>query len=260
MNLYLQQLGVKDAPLLVFLHGGGVSGWMWEKQLEYFKGRYHIVIPDLPGHGKSKDIPFHSICQTAQSIIQLIDMHREGRQVTVVGFSLGAQIALEMLGMREDVADHAVIVSGLAKPMKLGYSLLAPLLRMSYPLVKNRSFAQLQARQLRIGPEQFERYYQESLQMKRDTFMAMMQENMSYRLPEGFARNRARILVMAGEKERKVMKDSAAFIARSHPGAEGYLVPAAGHDLPLGGLRSFHLALEAWMSGGELPPGMNRIR
>ncbi|RJG26584.1 alpha/beta fold hydrolase [Paenibacillus thiaminolyticus] len=126
MNLYLEQFGVNDAPLLVFLHGGGVSGWMWEKQLEYFKGRYHIVIPDLPGHGKSKDIPFHSICQTAQTIIQLIDMHREGRQVTVVGFSLGAQIALEMLGMREDVADHAVIVSGLAKPMKLGYSLLAP--------------------------------------------------------------------------------------------------------------------------------------
>lgn len=74
--------------------------------------------------------------------------------------------------------------------------------------------------------------------MKRDTFMAMMQENMSYRLPEGFARNRARILVMAGEKERKVMKDSAAFIARSHPGAEGYLVPAAGHDLPLGASES----------------------
>lgn len=55
------------------------------------------------------------------------------------------------------------------------------------------------------------------------------------------------------------MKDSAAFIACSHPGAEGYLVPAAGHDLPLGGPRIFHLALEAWMSGGELPPGMNRI-
>ncbi|PID21356.1 hypothetical protein CSV61_08975 [Sporosarcina sp. P3] len=49
-NLY----GDRKQPLLVFLHGGGVSSWMWNEQVKYFKD-YKCLVPDLPGHGKSKD-------------------------------------------------------------------------------------------------------------------------------------------------------------------------------------------------------------
>lgn len=52
MSLYYQEYGDKNASLIVFLHGGGVSNWMWDKQIQYFS-HYHCVAIDLPEQGRS---------------------------------------------------------------------------------------------------------------------------------------------------------------------------------------------------------------
>lgn len=53
--LHYQEYGNKSAPtMMVFLHGAGVSGWMWDKQVDYFTD-YHCVVPDLPEHGLSQN-------------------------------------------------------------------------------------------------------------------------------------------------------------------------------------------------------------
>ena len=52
--MYYIETGEKNAPLMLFLHGGGVSGWMWDKQIQHFTS-YHCIVPDLPEHGESKD-------------------------------------------------------------------------------------------------------------------------------------------------------------------------------------------------------------
>ena len=48
MAIYYVESGNKDAPTIVFIHGGGISGWMWAKQVEYFKDyhndAYHVLI------------------------------------------------------------------------------------------------------------------------------------------------------------------------------------------------------------------------
>ncbi|WNS44880.1 alpha/beta hydrolase [Paenibacillus sp. MMS20-IR301] len=58
MGLHVQEYGDSNAGImLLFLHGGGVSGWMWEKQVQYFSSSY-CVVPDLPGHGRSDGADF----------------------------------------------------------------------------------------------------------------------------------------------------------------------------------------------------------
>ncbi len=39
-------------PTILFLHGGGGGRWMWQPQVERLAD-YHLLIPDLPGHGDS---------------------------------------------------------------------------------------------------------------------------------------------------------------------------------------------------------------
>lgn len=36
MYMFVKEAGDQTGPLLVFIHGGGVSGWMWNQQLDYF--------------------------------------------------------------------------------------------------------------------------------------------------------------------------------------------------------------------------------
>ncbi|MCM3358342.1 alpha/beta hydrolase [Psychrobacillus sp. MER TA 171] len=52
MALYYKEDGEQNEQIILFLHGGGVGGWMWDEQVQYFKGKYHCIVPDLPGHGR----------------------------------------------------------------------------------------------------------------------------------------------------------------------------------------------------------------
>src|SRR5699024_12455748 len=98
-----------DKPLLVFLHGGGVSSWMWDRQVKYFKN-YKCLVLDLPGHGKCDEGYNFSIKDIANQVVTIIEEHRAEQEVNVIGFSLGAQILISMLSENNHLIDKAVII------------------------------------------------------------------------------------------------------------------------------------------------------
>ncbi len=64
VSLYVNESGVRGAPSIVFLHGVGTSGWMWEKQIAALSD-FHCLNVDLPGHGKSNNVTWVSLADTA---------------------------------------------------------------------------------------------------------------------------------------------------------------------------------------------------
>ena len=83
MGLHYQEYGDKNAPLIVFLHGGGVSSWMWDKQVQYFR-HYHCITIDLPEQGGSKYTENFTIQLSAEKINELIEKIANGKKVIVV--------------------------------------------------------------------------------------------------------------------------------------------------------------------------------
>ena len=53
MSMSYEIYGPEKAPTILFLHGGGISGWMWHNQVEALSADYRCIVPDLPEHGKS---------------------------------------------------------------------------------------------------------------------------------------------------------------------------------------------------------------
>ena len=47
-------------PAAVCLHGSGSDGIVWSYQLSRLSSRYRIIVPDLPGHGRSDGLPLDS--------------------------------------------------------------------------------------------------------------------------------------------------------------------------------------------------------
>jgi len=187
LELYYQEYGDKNVPLMVFLHGGGVSSWMWDNQIHYFTN-YHCVTIDLPEQGESKQIDHFSIRESAEKII-------------VIGFSLGAQVAIQMLSMNPDLISNAVINSALVRPNAFFRKIIRPSIKLTYPLIGNRYFSKLQSKTLYVGEEYFETYYKESSQMRSDTLIRILKENMSFKIPNDFNKASGKILVTVGEKE-----------------------------------------------------------
>ena len=55
-----------DAPTIVFVHGFTGMKENWYPVARLFKGRYRVVIPDLPGWGESERLPMSRRASTAE--------------------------------------------------------------------------------------------------------------------------------------------------------------------------------------------------
>lgn len=246
-QLTYKEYGHMSGPLLVFLHGGGVNGWMWDKQVEYFK-HYHCLVPTLPGHGlQTEKVPF-SIHDCALEIIQLIEEKRTEKDVILIGFSLGAQIVIEILSVAPNLASYAVINSANVMNTRFMDTMVAPLIKMTSGLVKNKTFAKMQAKQLYISEQYFETYYRESIEMDTDNLINILKESFSYEMPSSFSESNAKILVTVGEKEKPIMKKSAAKIAEQNSNCKEMIIRRIGHGFPLADPDSFNETVEAWIN------------
>ena len=106
MSLYISESGPSDAPSLVFLHGGGVSGWMWQPQVQAFAD-YHCLVPDLPEHGRSLAEKLLTIEDSATRVAQLYRERAHRGKAHVVGISLGAQVIVALLSQAPELVECA---------------------------------------------------------------------------------------------------------------------------------------------------------
>ncbi|WP_428911560.1 alpha/beta fold hydrolase [Niallia sp. Krafla_26] len=259
MNISYQEYGDTDAPLMVFLHGGGVSSWMWDKQIPFFSN-YHCVTIDLPEQGASKQTENFSILLSAEIVNELIEKIANGKKVIVIGFSLGAQVTIQMLSMKPNLIHYAIINSALVRPYPLIKKMIEPSIKLFFPLVKNKSFAKLQAKTLYLDEEYFETYYEETSHMESETLVRILEENMSFEIPQGFNQTKSKILVTVGEKEKNMMKKSAFDLISNHPNCTGIIIPNAGHGIPLANPEFFNRMIEKWLQEGSLPQDVIKIK
>jgi pimeloyl-ACP methyl ester carboxylesterase len=252
LALHYQEYGDTSASLMLFLHGGGVSSWMWDKQVQYFT-HYHCIVPDLPEHGLNNNEVDFSIKGSAEELIKLIEEKARGKRVILIGFSLGSQVIIQLISMKPDLIDFAIINSALVRPISYAKKWIQSSIRLSFPLIKNRCFSKLQAKTLYVSEDYFGKYYKESCQMKPDTLVRVLEENMSFEIPKDFRKATGKMLVTVGEKEKLVMKKSARDIVETNSNCKGVIIPEIGHGIPLAMPDVFNQMIETWIHEGELP-------
>lgn len=102
-----------SGPVLVLLHGLGSSGRDWEYQVGPLADEYQLIIPDLPGHGRSGKPPGpYSISRLADDIAALVEEVAQP-PVAVVGISLGGMVGFQLAADRPDLVSRLVVVNAL---------------------------------------------------------------------------------------------------------------------------------------------------
>ena len=85
----------KNKPLIIFVHGSGLSHITWVLQTRYFAFHgYSVLAIDLPGHGYSEGPSLESIEQQGKWIADVIDAV-DMKEASLVGHSQGCLIAME---------------------------------------------------------------------------------------------------------------------------------------------------------------------
>ncbi len=272
MALYIQESGPATAPTVVFLHGGGGAGWMWQPQIEQL-GDYHCLVPDLPEQGQSVNEKPFTIQGSAERIAELIQARAHDGKAHVVGLSEGAQITVALLKIAPEKVDHAIVSSALVRPIPGGGLLTPGLIALAYrwsvpPFKNNAWWIRLNMKYAAGVPDQ---YYPQFSQIFRELtesgFTNVMIENQRFRLPQGLDRVKAPTLIIVGKHEYAAMRQSARDLAAAIPGARAYEVVhtrkmslAEEHNWNLTAPDLFTQTVRAWITGQPLPTALQPLR
>jgi pimeloyl-ACP methyl ester carboxylesterase len=254
-KLYVHESGTPGSPAVVFLHADGASGGMWDQHMRRLAG-YHCLAPDLPGHGRSNQLPWTSLEDTVQQVVGLIEDRIPARRAHVVGLSLGGAVAHTLLAHRPELPDRVVIDGCGVLPAreaglwKLGMALIAPFIHRKLvigllyralggdPVGRAGFAADLRA----VSPAAFRRAFADA--------------NDNHRFSSQELRASCPTLLVAGEREPGAVRASNAALAALMPNAVARFAPGGGHGW-LAGAAELHVRMvEAWISGQELPAGL----
>ncbi|QGX00872.1 alpha/beta fold hydrolase [Streptococcus ruminicola] len=205
------EVGQENQDVIVLLHGGGLSWWQYQAQMDLLCENYHVVLPILDGHAGS-DADFTSIEDNAKRLLDYIDKTYGGSVFLIAGLSLGGQILLEMLALRKDICQYAIVESAAIIPDKLTAGLVAPLFSMSFPLIKKKWFAKMQFRSLGIRADLFEHYYEDTVKLSKQNLIAFTKASSLYQAKPNLKESSARVRIIVGEKESKRMLASARYL------------------------------------------------
>lgn len=227
-DLQYKVYGKQNQDVIVLLHGGGLSWWNYREISELLQNDLQIIIPILDGHtGSDKD--FTSIKDNADEIISFIDRNFGGSVLLIGGLSLGGQILVEMLSQRKNICRYAIVESASVIPSKLTYSLIRPTFGTCYGLIKQKWFSKLQFRSLRIKPELFDDYYQDTCGITKQNMIAFLQESSMYSMKKTLDECTAKVHLFVGERENKRILFSATKIREVIKNCDLHILPSMYH-------------------------------
>ncbi|MFB2586509.1 alpha/beta fold hydrolase [Herbiconiux liukaitaii] len=248
--MYVSDAGPTSADPVVLLHGGGVAGWMWDAVRARLETTYRVIVPDLPGHGRSADEPYISHTHTLELLRSSLSAAVQDRPLSIIGFSLGAQLAIRAASEWPGLVERVAVISAQAKPLPFPAMTLQAL-KLTAPLARQRWFAKLQAKELFIPSRLMEDYISTSAAITAPTLLAAVRDNIAFQVPAGWASFPGQALVMVGEKERRLMRDSASTIHTALPTSELEIVRDCGHGIPLQQPEWFAERMIEWMADGR---------
>ena len=119
LRLHYVDWGNPDAPPLILQHGGRDHCRSWDWVAEELAKDWHVIAPDLRGHGDSAWAPDgnYEINAFVYDFAQLV--HTLGHdQVTIVAHSLGGNVATRFTGLYPEKVRKFVNIEGLGPSPK----------------------------------------------------------------------------------------------------------------------------------------------
>ena len=120
LRLHYVDWGNPTAPPLLLVHGGRDHCRNWDWVASRLRDRWHVIAPDLRGHGDSQWSAEGSYRMDSYiyDLAQLIHQQKLA-PVTIIAHSLGGNIAIRYSGLYPDSVRRLVAIEGLGASPKL---------------------------------------------------------------------------------------------------------------------------------------------
>ena len=115
MKFFYRELGSFEGQTLMIIHGwlGMSNHWLNIGRFLADCG-YHVIIPDLPNHGRSFHTDMFSYDSMARFLHDFLQKHSSDKSI-LMGHSMGGKIAMKMLDMYPNEYEKCIIIDILPK-------------------------------------------------------------------------------------------------------------------------------------------------
>ena len=254
MNLVVQEYGDPANPALVFLHGLGVSSWMWVEQIEALQDRYYCLAIDLPGSGESYQVEWVSFADTAVQLANIIRDKTVNGQAHVIGLSLGGYTTLRLLADHPEVVLSALVSGVTIRPFPNQWA-FKQLVRFMSRANRWNIVIDLMARMMQLPDEVKPLYRRDSKRLSPVTTKRIYGEVLNYTLPVPLHERPQPLLAVAGEKEAKLVLQSLTDF-QALPTAVTAIAPNAHHGWNGEFPELFTEMIVAWIEQRPLPAAL----
>ena len=230
------EFGDKENPHIMLIHGGGNSWWNYLRQAKVLSKEYHVILPTLDVHGEEYNTEYVSTTDSAQKLILYINRNCNGQLFLLCGVSLGGQIVIEMLSLKADICQKAIIDGSICYPQPKLEKFCIATVKLFGGLMFSRFSCKCQMVLLRLSPnmrfpKEIENYYIHDMPLlKRNTLYTMYRTYMAeYQLKKDISKTKAQIMYCYGSKEMKCVKESAQLFKKLVPSCQIYEAKGYNH-------------------------------
>jgi pimeloyl-ACP methyl ester carboxylesterase len=258
VDLFVRESGPPEAPAIVFLHGGDMSGWSWDPVVERMQQyqKYHCLVPDLPQFGQSYHQGPFEMGRAATAVGELIRCRVGTGLAHVVGYSLGAQVAVQLLATEPKLVDRAVLCGPLINTMQMPYVRLTQLLLGL--LARNKWYRGAEnrrriARDAGIPANKIDDYREDVRLITGPQFANIVEASAGFTLPDGLDKSDSPALFLTGAEETQLVRRAAAALAQRMPNGVDRVAIGMDHDWPLRHPDLFSRTVDGWLSDTAMP-------
>ncbi len=117
LKLHYVDWGNTDKPPMLLIHGGRDHARNWDWVAQELRDDYHIIAPDLRGHGDSEWARGgqYALIDYVLDITQLLDQLQLSPMI-IIGHSLGGAIACQYTGIYPERVKQLIALEGLGPP------------------------------------------------------------------------------------------------------------------------------------------------
>jgi 3-oxoadipate enol-lactonase len=236
ISLQYVEHGVGGAGPVMLLHGFPLNGAMWDDFFPALADRYHLIVPDLRGHGATDapDGPYE-MADHAVDVVALLDRLDISR-AAFVGLSMGGYIAIQLLARAPERISAVVLADTMGRgdtdERRQARAAQAEVIRHDgleafADMVLPRMFAPSVFEE---RPALVERFQRTITSQRPHAVIAALQGLASRpEMLDALSQVRLPALILVGSEDAATTPDNSRDLAAVIQGSELVVLPAAGH-------------------------------
>lgn len=254
IKLHYLEWGERGKPDLLLVHGWTSFAWSWSAVAEYFCRRFHIVAPDLRGHGES-DKPqtgyrLRDFTEDVCQLMQNLELHKPA----YVGHSWGGNIGTMLASDAPDLISRAFLEDPVYWRMIHAFMTALPgaLARRNRPEAEIRADAK--QKNLSSADEDMEVYRHHHFSAHALTRLLTDNRDWAFAFEDHLKRIAVPMMILVADNKAAppgaILREEMTYLQRiASPQVKFELWEGVGHGMKAAKPAEYNKALESWLPG-----------